>query len=332
MANTAANERQGAKRAGRLVSRALLVLGGAVAGTAAVWLVSGATASADVVAGPSVEVGTASVTPVTDATAAGIGDANRGAGHFAGEVAGGVADVACHQDATTWSEPQAPRSCGRTDAGTVGHDVSEHVSDSVTDLADDAVLSPAQRTLGAFEHIARKPQDTRQVIEQTIAPAPATDFGRQVWQLLDPARPGGLVPLPVLPGVAPVEDGPMTSGAGQAAGTSAVSTVELPAALQAALAMPAGWQHDDVTDAAGHARNGHRDLPSPLTPAQLPIAPAVPTAPGGTTAPGGHLDGFNFGVPFWTTDAVDTAVAAMSRAGLRHSLRTPGEQPGVTPD
>ncbi len=332
MANTATNEGQGAKRAGRLVSRALLVLGGAVAGTAAAWLVSGATASADTAAGPTVEVGTASVTPVTDATAAGLGDANRGVGHFAGDVAGEVADAACHQDATTWSEPQAPRPCGRTDAATLQHEVSEHVSDSVTDLADDAVLSPAQRTLGAFEHIVRKPEDTRQVIEQTIAPEPATDFGRHVWQLLDPAQHGGLVPLPVLPGLAPVEQEPVTSGAGQAAGTPAVSTVELPAAQRAALAMPAGWQYDDSTDAAGHARNGHRDLPSPLTPAQLPIAPAVPTAPGGTTAPGGHLDGFNFGVPFWTTDAVDTAVAAMSRAGLRHSLRTPGEQPGVTPD
>ncbi|MGW3995438.1 hypothetical protein ACWEF6_18270 [Amycolatopsis sp. NPDC004772] len=325
MANTATNEGQGAKRVGRLVSRALLVLGGAMAGTAAAWFVSDAAASAD-----TVQVGTASVTPVTDATAAGIGDVNRGAGHFAGEVAGSVADAACHQDATTWSEPQAPR-CGRTDAGTLQHEVSEHVSASVTDLADDAVLTPAQRTLGAFEHIARKPEDTRQVIEETIAPAPATDFGRQVWQLLDPAGHGDLVPLPVLPGTAPVEEEPVTSGTGEVAGTPAVSTVELPAALRAALAMPAGGQHDG-TGAAGDSRDGHRDLPSPLTPAQLPIAPAVPTAPGGTTAPGGHLDGFNFGVPFWTTEAVDSAVAAMSRAGLRHSLRTPGEQPGVTPD
>ncbi|KDN17817.1 hypothetical protein [Amycolatopsis rifamycinica] len=331
-----ANEGQGAKRVGRLVSRALLVVGGAVAGTAAAWLVSGAaasadTASADTTSGGTVQVGTASVTPVTDATVAGIGDANRGAGHFSGEVAGGVAEVACHQEATTWSEPQAPRPCGPTDAATVGHEVSEHVDASVTDLVDDAVLSPAQRTLGAFEHIARKPEDTRQVIEETIAPAPAKNFGRQVWQLLDPAGHGDLVPFPGLPGLAPAGAEPVTT-TGEGAGTPAVSTVELPAALRAALAMPAGWQPDDVTGAAGHSRHGRGDLPSPLNPAQLPVAPAVPTAPGGTTAPGGHLDGFNFGVPFWTTEAVDTAVAAMSRAGLRHSLRTPGEQPGVTPD
>ncbi len=330
MANTATNEGQGAKRAGRLVSRALLVLGGAMAGTAAAWLVSGATASAD-----TVQVGTASVTPVTDATVGGIGDVNHGAGHVAGDVAGGVADAACHQDATTWSEPQLPaasRPCGRTDARTVQHEVSDSVANAASDLTGDAVLSPAQRTLGALEHIARKPEDTRQVIEQTIAPAPAEDFGRHVWQLLDPAGHSDLIPLPALPGLAPVEQEPVTSAAGRTAGTPAVSTVELPAAMRAALAMPTGLQYDDVTGAAGKSRDGHRDLPSPLTPAQLPVAPSVPTAPGGTTTPGGHLDGLNFGVPFWTTEAVDTAVAAMSRAGLRHALRTPGEQPGVTPD
>ncbi|MEV4051104.1 hypothetical protein AB0J55_07925 [Amycolatopsis sp. NPDC049688] len=322
MANTATNEGQGAKRVGRLVSRALLVLGGAVAGTAAAWLVSGAAASAD-----TVEVGTASVTPATDATAGSLGDVNHGAAHFAGDVAGGVAETACHQDATTWSEPHRP--CSPTDAAAVEQEVSERVSGSVADLADDAVLSPAERTLGAFEHIARKPEDTRQVIEQTIAPEPATGFGHHVWQLLDPAGRGTLVPLPGVSGSASAE-APMTPGAGEAPGTPGVATVELPAALQDA--MPAGLQHDDVTGAAGQSRDEHRDLPSPLSPAQLPVAPAVPTAPGGTSAPGGHLDGFNFGVPSWTTEAVDTAVAAMTRAGLRHSLRTPGEQPGVTPD
>jgi hypothetical protein len=317
--STATNEGQGAKRVGRLVSRALLVLGGAVAGTAAAWLVSGATASAD-----TVEVGTASVTPVTEATAGGVGDVDHGVDHFAGDVA----RAACHQDATTWSEPQATRPCGRA----AEHEVAERIGDSVTELADDAVLSPAERTAGALEHIVRKPEDTHQVIEQTIAPAPATDFGRQVWQLLDPAGHGDLIPLPAFPGLVPGGQEPVTAGAGQAAVAPAVSTVELPAALRAALASRTGSAYDDVTGAAGHSRDGHRDLPSPLTPAQLPVAPAVPTAPGGTTAPGGHLDGLNFGVPIWTTEAVDTAVAAMSRAGLRHSLRTPGEQPGVTPD
>jgi hypothetical protein len=320
VANTATNEGQGAKRVGRLVSRALLVFGGAVAGTAAAWLVSGAAASAD-----TVEVGTA---PVTEAADGSLADADHGAAHFAGDLT----DATCHQDVTSWSEPQAgttARPCGRT----FHHKVSDRVGDSVSDLAGDAVLSPAERTLGTVEHIARKPEDTRQVVEQAITPEPAKDFGRQVWQLLDPAGHGDL--LPGLPGLASAGQEPSAAGSGQQAGTAAVTPVELPAALRAdALAMPTGLQHDDVTGAAGRSRDGHRDLPSPLTPAQLPVAPVVPTAPGGTTTsggPGGHLDGFNV-CASRTTEAIDTAFAAMSRVGLRRSLRSPGKQPGVTPD
>ncbi|RSD20040.1 hypothetical protein [Amycolatopsis eburnea] len=302
MADHATNEGQGAKRTRRFVSRALLVLGGAVAGTAAAWLVSGATASAD-----TVEVGTA---PITEAATGSVGDVNTGATDAAKDVSA----TSCAQDATAWSEP-----CARV----LGHEVSDRVSDSVSDLADEAVVSPAQRTLGAVEHIVREPQDTREVLEQTFTPEPAHD----VLQLLDPAGHGDLVPLP---GIAPVEQEPVTTAVAQATEPVAVTTVELPAASR--FATPTGLQHDDVTGAAGESRDSHRDLPSPLTPAQLPVAPSVPTAPGGSTAPGGHLDGLNFGVPFWTTEAVDSAVAAMSRVGLRTAMRTPGEQPGVTPD
>jgi hypothetical protein len=332
VADTAANEGQGAQRSGRLVSRVLFVLGGAVAGTAAAWLVSGAAASADTdTASPdTVEVGTSSVTPVTDATVGGLNDVDHGVSRFTGDVAGGVADATCHQEATTWSEPQ--RACGPTDAGTVQHDVSERVGGSVPDLTEDAVLGPVSRTLGSFEHLARQPEDARQVIKETIAPEPAKDFGRHVWQLLAPAAPGDLVPFPGHPGLAPGAQEPVPPGTGQATDPVAVSTAQLPAVPRASLATPSGFRYDDLTGAADQFRDAHRDLPSLPAPAQLPVAPSVPTAPGGTTAPGGHLDGLNFGVPFWTTEAVDSAVAAMNRAGLRHTPRTPGTQPGVTPD
>ncbi|UOZ08953.1 hypothetical protein [Amycolatopsis sp. WQ 127309] len=309
MANIATNEGQGAKRSRRLVSRALLVLGGAVAGTAAAWLVSGGTASAD-----TVEVGTA---PIAEAATGSLGDVNEGATNAATDVSAS----SCHQDATAWSKP-----CART----LEHEVSERVSDSVSDLAEDAVVSPAHRTLGAVEHIARKPQDTREVLEQTFTPEPAHD----VLQLLDPAGQGNLVPLPQLPGLAPVEpQGPVTEEIGQATDSVAVSAVQLPAVLRAALAMPTGVQQNDVTGAAGESRDSHRDLPSsPLVPVQLPAAPSVPTAPGGSSAPGGHLDGLNFGVPSWVSSAVSDAAASAYRGGLRHTPRTPGTQPGVTPD
>jgi hypothetical protein len=308
--DTAANEGQGATRSRRLVRRALFVLGGALAGTAAAWLVSSATASAD-----TVEVGPSSVQPVTEATAGDLGDVNHGVSGFSGDVAESP------QAVTAWSDPRRAR--------VLEHEISERVSDPVSDLAEDAVVSPAHRTLGAFEHIVRKPEDTRQVIEEAIAPAPAKHFGHDVWQLLDPAGHRDLV---TLPGLAPVEQAPVTTGAGQATDTVAVSTVQLPAVLRAALAMPTGVQHDNGTGAAGESRDGHRDLPSPLVPAQLPVAPAVPTAPGGSSAPGGHLDGLNFGVPSWVSAAVSDAAASAYRGGLRHTSRTPGEQPGVTPD
>ncbi|WP_328446792.1 hypothetical protein [Amycolatopsis sp. NBC_00438] len=305
MANTATNEGQGAKRSRRLVSRALLVVGGAIAGTAAAWLVSGATASAD-----TVEAGTAAVTPATDATVGSLGDVSH--------VPGDVAEAGSPQDVTSWSKPRV-----------LEHEVSERVSDSVSDLTEDAVVSPAHRALGAVEHIARKPQDTREVLEQTFTPEPAHD----VLQLLDPAGKGDLVPLPQLPGLAPVEQEPVTEGVGQATDTVAVSTVQLPAVLRAALAMPTGVQQNDVTGAAGESRDSHRELPSsPLVPVQLPAAPSVPTAPGGSSAPGGHLDGLNFGVPSWVSAAVSDAAASAYRGGLRHTPRTPGTQPGVTPD
>ncbi|GAA4550678.1 hypothetical protein [Amycolatopsis samaneae] len=356
MAKAAANERRGAKRFGRLASRALFVVGGAVAGTAAAWLVSSAAASAT----DTGHTGTADVTPVTDATTAGLGDATGGASRFVGDVAGAasgaVSDFSCQQDATTWSAPGRTHTACTVDAardevtgslrqhGThraVEQKVSDRVTGAVSDLADDAVVHPAERTLGAFEHIARKPEDTRQVLGDTLAPAPEqADFGRKVWGLLDPNAHHELTPqlpeLPVLPAVPSTL--PAVGGApGQVSGPVEPATVQLPAALQAAYAAQDVQRHVSDLDGSGterSSRDGHRDLPSaPLTPVQLPLAPpSIPTAPGGGTAPGGHLDGMTFGVPAWVAAAVDNAVAGATRSGLRHTPLSPGHQPGVTPD
>ncbi len=335
MTNAAKNERRGAVRFGRLASRALFVLGGAVAGSAAAWAVSGASASADIA--PVVSAPETSVTPVTDATAAGLTDVSGGASKFAGDVAGAMCGEA-HQDATTWSMPgenasaPAKHHCG--DIRADRHEVSTRVSDAVTDFADNSVVTPVKRTLGAVEHIVRKPQDTRQVLDETFAPSP--DFGRDVWDLLDPRGHGDLVPeLPV--GGSPVNpDSPLdTVGAGeQVTDFAQLATTQFPASAETVLPMPAFVQSHDAFDQVEDvpSRDGHRgDHPRPITPAPLPATPSFPTVPGGS-APGGHLDGLTHGVPAWVAAAVERSLTGYALAGTRYMPLTPGSQPGVTPD
>ncbi|MFF0144386.1 hypothetical protein ATK36_3439 [Amycolatopsis sulphurea] len=366
MTNAAAHERRGATRAGRLASRALFVLGGAVAATAAAWAVSSASASAS--ATPAVDVPAAdgasdtsvpsdgpagntlntSITPITDATVADLGDMTRETSRLSGAVAGAAIGAAnqlasCAQSATSWSAPGATRpDCepeqGSRDAerSVTSREVADRVSAAVAEFGDRAVLRPVQRGLGSLEHIVRKPEDTKQVLTEATKPSPeAQEFGRTLIALLDPGHASKLVELPalpVLPSAHPVETLPAAApaAADETPGAAAMSISDV---LQPAFAS-ADAPRKDIRTGVRSSNQHHSDLPSvPFGPVQLPIAPlSVPTMPGGSTAPGGHLDGLNLGVPQWVTAAADSAVAGMSRVGVRHVSITPGEQPGVTPD
>ncbi|WP_414943466.1 hypothetical protein [Amycolatopsis sp. cmx-11-32] len=348
MANAAKNEGRGAARFGRLASRALFVLGGAVAGSAAACVVSGASASADVVpSAPVLSTPGTSVTPVTDVTAAGLTDVSRGASGFTGDVAGAGKAAMCggrHQEATAWSLPDdvkpvpaAKRHCGG-DIRSEEHETSARVSDAITDFTDNAVIIPAKRTLGAFEHIVRKPEDTRQVLDETFAPSPESqDFGRKVWGLLDPRGHGDLVTELPVSGVPLDPESPLEAGGAgdQVTDFARLATNQFPASFESVLPMPVLVQQHGAVDRAEDvpARDGHRgDFPRPVTPAPLPVAPSIPTVPGSGNAPGGHLDGLTHGVPAWLVSAVERSLTGYSPAGTRYMPLTPGSQPGVTPD
>jgi hypothetical protein len=340
VAHESAAERQGVVRPVRWLSRALLVLGGVAAGTAAAWAVSGASASADSLESPAAgEI--ASVTPVTDATTAGLSGATHAAARFAGDTSGVAAaawhGAACPQGATSWS---VPAGCSARDE--IGgplrehgshRDVSDRVHDAVSDLADNAVVHPVERTLGAVEHIVTKPQDAPQVIKDSLTPSP--ELGKKVWDLLNQDGTGGLLPtLPSLP-LFPVQPGTnpeIPQDLRDAVDYAVPATVELPGAAEAQRASRL------ASESAALSRNTslHSDqggFPTPSAPAGLPIAPlSAPTVPGGGSAPGGHFEGPTYGVPAWYAAAHNNAKAGTLRAGVRYMPLTPGSQPGVTPD
>jgi hypothetical protein len=338
-------ERQGAARLVRWASRALLVVSGVAAGTAAAWAVSSATASA----APVVEPAAPSITPVTDATAANLRDMTRGTAEFVGDASGAasaaMSNAACQQAATSWSlpssesgRPTAPAGC--REHGThrvIDRDVSEKVRDTVDTFAGKAVVAPVERTLGAVEHIAAKPEDAPKVIEDSLKPADNADFGKDLWHFLHQNDgEGGLLQLPVFPG-SPVEHGvlPETTEVVRDAAMplTGPATVELPGAAEAAasrLARGAG-----LTETTHHTSLHSDDqggFPAPFAPIGMPIAPlSAPTVPGGS-APGGHLDGPAYGIPAWSSAGYYDAKTGTLRVGVRHMPLTPGSQPGVTPD
>lgn len=286
--------------------------------------------------------------PFTDATVTGLNDATRGVSGFAGEAAGaattGYREAVCHQDATVWTLPgseavkQSPAWCTdaeRNHKGRVEHEVSSGVSDGVTDAAGDAVVHPVSRTLGAFEHIVRKPEDTQRVLGETLqASNPNGELGQRVWDLLNHNDATDVV-LPSIIGLLPERDDLPTATAPAAAEAPAalqLVTVVIPDSAKSAFAAAFGATSPESSDVQSDSRDDQSGskLPFPLD--RMPIAPSAPSAPGGGSAPGGHVDGPAFGFISGAFASLINVSVSNALTGVRYMPLTPGSQPGVTPD
>ncbi|NKQ53257.1 hypothetical protein HFP15_10215 [Amycolatopsis sp. K13G38] len=309
----------------RWLVRALFVIAGALAGTAAAWAISTATASADTAfpAQPQQEQDQAApagdqLTPTTDAIMGTSDDLVLGASNLAGDTSAAAVRVATSGFSADSADQRHQQVAG-------------DVSDAVHEFANTAVLSPAQRVLGTAEHISRQPQDAPRVIGNALTPP--QDF----LNFLRPACGDKLLKLPALPGThngttdqhQPADlahaDAPSTAAAPAPAGPLGPFTDAVQA--QHADAKYGDWQRDRDK----HLR-GDESGQLPYSPNRGPIAPAgLPLVPGGA-ATGGHVDGPLLGVPAGALTLVDTHGERAVRFGVRHTPVQPGAQPGVTPD
>ena len=305
----------------RWLVRALFVIAGAIAGTAAAWAISTASASADTAHPAQPEQDQSStagdeLTPATDAIMAASDDVVLGASNLVGDTSAAAVRVA-----TFSADPADARH----------QQVAGDVSDAVHEFAHTAVLTPAHRVLGTAEHISRKPQDAPRVIGDALTPP--QDF----LKFLHPASGDNLIKLPALPGTHGGGEAHAPADSAAHEDTPVIAPVQVPAGPMGPFADLTRAQHADVQyldwqqDRDKHQRDGE-SRQFPYAPNRGPVAPAgLPLVPGGA-ASGGHVDGPLLGVPAGGLTLVDSHGERAVRFGIRHTPVQPGEQPGVTPD
>jgi hypothetical protein len=301
---------RGTSCAARWFARTLLVVGGAVASTAAAWAVSTACASADIVqsADPVPEsaaqhnTADREITPVTDATIGAtdiLGDASKLLGHTA-------------------------RAARRLRPGADSEDAARDGRAALHGFTRYAVLRPAGRVLAAVKQITREPAEAPRMIAGALTPSPGlldllgTTGNALITSALRPVH-GDEPHLPAAKVTGPLGTAPQPVPPGPA--------VNAPAA---------GASHEESVDPASldHGRQHHGDLPGqePFAPRRAPLAPSgLPFAPAGA-ANGGHLDGPLLGLPAAALNVVSTSGPRAMRFPIRHTPVEPGSQPGVTPD
>lgn len=287
-------------------ARAAVVLGGAVAGSAAAWVL--ATATADAAPADAKD---------SKPAAERLADLPEAAARAVQGTVGKAKDALRPDDEQPGEKPaKRGKSEREDDESDVVRDYVDHELPTIDELS--ALLS------GLLDGGDGMPQPPT-----TQPPACAPEFQDWCERLEDwfQPQPGDLVPgLPV------EEPGP---DAGH----------DLPSNLPAAVTSPADVQDSEPADVLGHAADAVLDVaaggmsprgdplknfPGGSTPLHLPGQPAA-TAPGSGTVLAGHADGS----PMAITAA--SAAAAADGAGMALRRITPGSsrpggQPGVTPD
>ena len=320
------------QNAGRWCSRALLVLGGAIAGTAAAWALSTSAASASTAEEPG---STGDVQRVAESAVAGLDDLSSGVSDLVGAGTQAPDQQGGHptnRDESQDGAEQAPSEQPAQPAGDAeaqgGESTGTRTGElraAVTTFTDNAVLRPAGRTLRAVLHLLSQPEDAPDMIRQALTPPEQVrEFGQQVWEFFQPGEGSQPLPLPQLP---PVSG---DSGAGYVPGVAAHASplTHLAGGDADAQRQLADAVHHDLTAGTAEQRGGT----APLSPVSLPFAPlALPSVPSGA-ATGGHVDSPQFGYPAASLSAFDPTAIGSVRSGVRYLLLQPESQPGVTPD
>lgn len=311
------------RRARRWCTRAILVLGGTVVGTAAAWAVSTTNASA-APSDSSDRSGSAAAEHRSESADRALEFMNDPA-HFLRKGAEEAAD-----SLRTGNEPHPVASGAESDSDTAADVVSSiDEADEITDVEqvrEDATGSDGE---SVDESFTDRCAETMSVLEGLLGssdenPLEDTEWGDRISEWFGPQDiielPGSPIAIPGLPGTLPADDAPATAPglATEFAGLSPVSVTESGTSSRTT--------SDDVRDVTS-------ELPSGGMPLRLPMgAPTAPFSQNGGHAGHGNADGSTVGATFASGNAVFASLADTALTGTDRVPFEPGRQPGVTPD
>ncbi|MQA63779.1 MAG: hypothetical protein GEU86_20450 [Actinophytocola sp.] len=315
-----------AQRARRWASRALLVLGGALAGSAAVWAVSTGTATA-----ASLESDD-SLSHSAERMQQWVADGEAAAGATVDRVEktlraddGNKSDSGSEADAKKDTDEPAATESGQADGGAVfpgiGAEAARGAATHLSALIGGLVGGDCDQGRGAapVDDVDSEVDDLRTRFEawfsgeldDVVAELPTDDF-----EVVDE------LPAPF---------GPPASGAAGAADVT--DTVDVERAGHLTGVATDHSQHAASDDDASARDGGNQNFPSDGIPVRMPAgSPAAPSIPGTGLAGAGNTDGAPLAITHGSGNTLCAAMANKVLSGAYVAPVEPGRQPGVTPD